>query len=143
MLLHPIPVAGDYAAEILRPWAVCRAIHDNVADLPGTEILSHRGQGKARVNLTVREQRSRRRGLAGDPTDIVNWVEAHMRGYDRNKHMVARSQPGHPDGFTFEIGNPSDAFVSEQLEAADMHAAKDRDCPAAIDHRYPLRGEMT
>jgi hypothetical protein len=56
MVAHEIPVAPEHAAEILRPRAIHRAVDDDVADLARAQILRHRRQTQASVDLAVGEQ---------------------------------------------------------------------------------------
>src|SRR5271169_5206676 len=60
ILSYELPVAGQHAAEILRPRAVDGAVDDDMADLAGAKFLRHRRQTEAGVDLAVCKQFSRR-----------------------------------------------------------------------------------
>src|SRR5262249_54421218 len=87
VLADEVPVSSQHAAEILRPWAVDRAVDHHAADLTGAQFLRLRWKTEKRIDLAVGEKLLRRDRRAGDPADVLSGIEPDMGGYGRNEHI--------------------------------------------------------
>src|SRR5262249_14892258 len=128
-----------HAAIVLRPWTVDRAVDDHVADLAGAQLLRLRWEAESGIDLSVGEELHRRAGGTGDPVDILRRIEPDMRRQGGDEHVRGGAEVGHANGLASEVRDAADTFLAEQLEAADMDAADDRDLLAGID-RNDKRG---
>src|SRR2546423_832343 len=113
MFPHKLRVSRQQAAEILRPGAVYRGIHDDMTDMPGAQILGLRWETQKRVDLALHEKLDRLYRGVGNPVDIRHRIKPDMSGQDSEQHMWGRSKGLHPDGPALELGNTADAFVGE------------------------------
>jgi len=55
MIADEFPVARQHAAEILRPRAVQRRGGDDMAGMPGAQLLRLRGKAEEGIDLALRE----------------------------------------------------------------------------------------
>src|SRR5262245_48899660 len=81
MLTDIVAVSGHQATEILRPWAVCGAVEDHMADVAGAQLLRLGRKTEKRVDLPLREQFHRLGRGTRDPPDILCGIEPDMGGH--------------------------------------------------------------
>src|SRR5215813_2157208 len=121
-----IAVARQYAAKVLRPRAVERAVEDDAPDTLGAQLLRTRRKAEDGVDLALGEQLLWRNGVAGDPANVPAGVDTDVGGDDGQEQMLGRSQGSDTHGLTLEVSNPVKLALHEQFPASDMHAGDRR-----------------
>jgi hypothetical protein len=86
------------AAEVLRPWAVYRAVDYYSADLAGVQFLRVGRKAEKPVDLSLGEKFDRPRRGTRDPVDILDRIKPLSlpktlfkltRGLRRNQNIIA------------------------------------------------------
>jgi len=108
------------AAKILRPRTVHRAVDNDVADVPRTQILRLGRKGQNGIDLSFDELLDGFDGRVGDPADVLGRVGPNMRCHQGHQHVRGRPPVLHADGLAPEVSDSADALLREQFEAADM-----------------------
>src|SRR5215475_7776332 len=73
-----LTVAGEHAAEVLRPWAVGATTHDDVADPPRAQLLGLWREREHGIDPTVCEELYRLARRMGRPVDVLAGIEAEV-----------------------------------------------------------------
>src|SRR6476659_4849684 len=82
-----VPVAGQHAAIVLRPWTIDRAIDDHMADLAGAQLLRFGRKAEPRIDLSVSEKLHGRDRWAPHPVDVLGGVKPDMGGHARHEDV--------------------------------------------------------
>ena len=77
-----------------------------------------------------------------DPVDVLAGIEAHIRHHAGEENVRWRSQLADGDVLPFEVPDGADPLGPEQLEAADVHPAQDRDRVTRVDMHDQYRGKV-
>src|SRR5215470_19324260 len=97
MLADVIPIARQHAAEIMRPREIGRRVEDDVAGMPGAQLLWLRRKPEEGIDLALNKQFE---GVAsalgcGHPADVFGRIEPDLR---RHQGQHADRRYPEPDG---------------------------------------------
>src|SRR5262249_22385364 len=101
MVSDIIAVARQYAAKVLRPGAVERAVEDDAPDALGAQLYRVRRKAEEGVDLALGEQLLWGNGVAGDPAYAPNRGDTDVGSDDGQEQMLGRSQGSDAHGLTF------------------------------------------
>src|SRR5262245_25716348 len=100
--------------------------------MPGQQFLWLGGKAEERGDLSLDEKRHWFYVRAGDPVDVLDGIQPHIRRHAGQEYMRARTQRLHADALALQVSDPLYRLVSEQLETAGVHAGKHNDRTASI-----------
>lgn len=90
-----------------------------MTDATGPQLLGERRQGQQPVHLTRRQAPYGLGRGAGDHSDVLPDVEAHVGERGCQQHLVGSSGAGGSNGLTLEVTDRRDGIGSDELPAAD------------------------
>src|SRR6516225_503883 len=95
VITHEFPVAGQHAAEILRPRTIDGGTQDLMSDMSIPEMLRLWRKAYECVDLSVHEQLNRLDGRLDDPMDVLAGIKPDMRGHDGHQRVRDRPERRH------------------------------------------------
>ena len=113
--------------------------------LLGAQFLRLGRKAEEGIDLALHEQVDRF-DVTRDPVDVLEGIEADIGRHCGHEDMRVRSEIlSNADRLALQIENAVDAFVREQLVAADMHAGEhlDRGAPDRSEWRRAVAKSMT
>src|SRR4029077_6898464 len=94
------------------------------------------------VDLAFRKKLLGGHRWACDPVDILDGIKPNIGRHGGQEHMRGRPEALPPYVPALEIRDAANAFVSEQLEAAGVHACEDRYRVSSVDRNHQRRCEI-
>src|ERR1700692_409797 len=82
-------ISRQHAAKILRPWAIPRAVDDDMTDVLRTQTLWFWRKSEEGVDLTLSKQLDRLDRRTGHPLDILGGIESNERRHRAEENVVA------------------------------------------------------
>src|SRR6516225_5149247 len=110
---YKFAIPGQHAAKILRPWAILRAVDDDMSDVLRTQPLWFWRKSEEGVDLALSEQLDRFDRCARHPLDILGGIESNESRHRAEENVGACLKRLDAYGSTLQIGDAAYALLGE------------------------------
>ena len=113
ILSDEFAISRQYAAKILRPRTILRAVDDDATDVLRTQTLWFWRKAEEGVDLALSKQLDRFALRARHPVDILDGIEFNERRHRAEENVLGCLKRRNADGSTLQIGDAAYALLGE------------------------------